>query len=262
MATQKTVIAFDLYGTLLSTDSIAKELAKLYGEEKAQSVATLWRRYQLEYTWRINSMVRYPSKRAHSADDSVLTPPQGLYRSFSEITEGALQHAVAESGSELSADHVDKLMKAYDSLHAFPEVPRALDAVRENPDIDAYIFSNGTETMVNASIQSSPDLNPYADLFKGLVTVHELQVFKPAKRVYEDLVTKAGKDGNAGDVWIVTANPFDAVGSTAAGLKSAWIDRAGRGWVDRLGDVIGGIRPTVIVSGVDEAVSEIIKQAS
>ena len=55
-ATRKTVIAFDLYGTLLSTESIAKELATHFGPEKATSLAGLWRRYQLEYTWRLNSM--------------------------------------------------------------------------------------------------------------------------------------------------------------------------------------------------------------
>ena len=53
---KKTVIAFDLYGTLLSTESIAKELATHFGQEKAASLAGLWRRYQLEYTWRLNSM--------------------------------------------------------------------------------------------------------------------------------------------------------------------------------------------------------------
>ena len=53
---KKTVIAFDLYGTLLSTESIAKELATHFGQEKAVSLAGLWRRYQLEYTWRLNSM--------------------------------------------------------------------------------------------------------------------------------------------------------------------------------------------------------------
>lgn len=52
----KIVVAFDLYGTLLSTESIAKELATHFGEEKATSLAGLWRRYQLEYTWRLNSM--------------------------------------------------------------------------------------------------------------------------------------------------------------------------------------------------------------
>lgn len=52
----KTVIAFDLYGTLLSTESIANELARIYGDEKAKTIAVQARRYQLEYTWRINSM--------------------------------------------------------------------------------------------------------------------------------------------------------------------------------------------------------------
>ena len=57
MSSSKTiVVAFDLYGTLLSTDSIAKELSQHFGPEKAQAVSALWRRYQLEYTWRLNSM--------------------------------------------------------------------------------------------------------------------------------------------------------------------------------------------------------------
>ena len=50
------VIAFDLYGTLLSTESIARELAAHFGQDKAASIAAVWRRYQLEYTWRLNSM--------------------------------------------------------------------------------------------------------------------------------------------------------------------------------------------------------------
>jgi 2-haloacid dehalogenase len=52
----KTVVAFDLYGTLLSTDSIATQLAIHFGDTKAQAISALWRRYQLEYTWRLNSM--------------------------------------------------------------------------------------------------------------------------------------------------------------------------------------------------------------
>lgn len=50
------LVAFDLYGTLLSTASVAKALAEHFGEDKANSIAQLWRRYQLEYTWRLNSM--------------------------------------------------------------------------------------------------------------------------------------------------------------------------------------------------------------
>lgn len=65
MSTEKNiVVAFDLYGTLLSTASIADELSKHFGKEKAESLAGLWRRYQLEYTWRLNSMsaILHPCK--------------------------------------------------------------------------------------------------------------------------------------------------------------------------------------------------------
>lgn len=44
MAKDEIVIAFDLYGTLLSTESIAKELATHFGDEKASEIAALWRR--------------------------------------------------------------------------------------------------------------------------------------------------------------------------------------------------------------------------
>ena len=54
--TSDTILAFDAYGTLLSTDSIAKELSKHFDEAKATAIATTWRRHQLEYTWRLNSM--------------------------------------------------------------------------------------------------------------------------------------------------------------------------------------------------------------
>lgn len=53
------VVAFDVYGTLLSTESVAKELAAHFGKEKGETLAALWRRIQLEYTFRLNSMRRF-----------------------------------------------------------------------------------------------------------------------------------------------------------------------------------------------------------
>ncbi|KAI1848381.1 hypothetical protein JX266_005687 [Neoarthrinium moseri] len=210
MATGKTVIAFDLYGTLLSTESIAHELAKLYGD----------------------------------------------YRTFSEITRGSLTHALSEHGFELSAGKTDQLMQAYDFLHVFPEIPAALKLVRENSNlVDAYIFSNGTLEMVGTSVKSSPDLGPHASLFKSLITVDDVKCYKPAARVYEHLVKEAGKEGSKSDVWLVSGNPFDVVGAKSAGLKAAWIDRAGKGWVDRL-DTLHV--PSIIATGVEDAVKSIL----
>ncbi|KAI0844905.1 haloacid dehalogenase [Daldinia vernicosa] len=237
MVAKKTVIAFDLYGTLLSTESIAHELAKIYDEDKAKQLAALWRRYQLEYTWRINSM--------------------GEYKSFSEITRNALGHAVAEHGLTLSAKDADTLMKSYDALHVFPDIPSALQLLENNKDsVDAYVFSNGTDEMVGNSIKTSPELGPHAERFKSLITVDSLKCFKPDRRVYDHLVEQVGKQGRASDVWVVSANPFDIVGSRAAGLKAAFIDRIGKGWIDRLDEKRA---PVVVASGVDEAIASILK---
>lgn len=54
------VLAFDAYGTLLDTHSVADKLAKHVGETKARSISAAWRKYQLEYTWRLNSMGEQP----------------------------------------------------------------------------------------------------------------------------------------------------------------------------------------------------------
>lgn len=55
MSSRQIVIAYDAYGTLLSTESIAKKLAGHFGQDKATTIAATWRKYQLEYTWRFNS---------------------------------------------------------------------------------------------------------------------------------------------------------------------------------------------------------------
>ena len=42
MALKEIILAFDLYGTLLSTESIAKKLAEFFGDEKGKSLAASW----------------------------------------------------------------------------------------------------------------------------------------------------------------------------------------------------------------------------
>jgi 2-haloacid dehalogenase len=82
----KKVVAFDLYGTLLSTASVSKALAAHFGEEKANSIATVWRKYQLEYTWRLNSMgmnlvlLRLPP---NSLQNSINASPKSLGAHYS-----------------------------------------------------------------------------------------------------------------------------------------------------------------------------------
>lgn len=55
-SSEKTIVAFDYYGTLVDPHSLINQLSKEVGATKAAEISIRWRRYQLEYTWRLNSM--------------------------------------------------------------------------------------------------------------------------------------------------------------------------------------------------------------
>ncbi|CAP64589.1 uncharacterized protein PODANS_5_8640 [Podospora anserina S mat+] len=234
----KTVIAFDLYGTVLSTASISSSLSSVLSlpAEKAGELAGLWRRYQLEYTWRCNSM--------------------GRYTDFETITRSSLKHVIPE----ITAAQTDTVMASYNNLSMFPEVPDALATMAENGRlVEGYVFSNGTEQMMGASVNRSSDLWSFGAVFKGLVSVEGVGRYKPDAGVYEYLVGQVGRTEKKG-VWLVSGNPFDVLGAKAAGLRACWVDREGGGWRDQLGEGLGVEGPDLVVRGVDEGVEGILER--
>jgi len=147
-------------------------------------------------------------------------------------------------------------MQSYDSLSTFADVASCLSAISKTPDVTAYVFSNGTYDMVASSIRNSPDLMPYASVFKEVVVVEEVRRFKPDPAVYRYLCKKAGKEGREGDVWLISGNPFDVVGARMMGWKAVWVDRAGNGWVDNCIEGEEG-RPSVIVRSLNEVLTAV-----
>lgn len=263
---QKLIIAFDLYGTLLDTSSISADLVDALAPEislsqdQADLITAKWRQYQLEYTWRLTSMAA----------------PEVPFIPFDKITRAALIHACEEARLKIADSKADKLMTSYDSLQTFPEVLPALKALQartEAGQVEAVVFSNGTETMLSRSVATSPTLkllHPEAEtpLFSKLISVDGVKTYKPQREVYEHLQREAtgSSDYKAqAAVWLVSANEFDVVGARAAGLRAVWVDRKGTGWVDRLGQVISEsgngkpeLTPTIVVKGVDEAIEKIL----
>lgn len=183
------------------------------------------------------------------------------YEPFSTITRNSLSHALKDSGVSLDEKSTTSLMKAYDSLSAFPDVAGALKSIKEASSITAVVFSNGTNEMVTNSVKSSPDLGPHASIFKDIVTVEEVKKFKPSPETYYHLARKVGKaeaKEEMSKMWLVSGNPFDVVGARSVGMQAAWVDRAGNGWTDQL--VEGDLgRPTVIVKGLHEVVEAVKK---
>jgi 2-haloacid dehalogenase len=251
MATN-TIVAFDLYGTLLSTDSIAEQLEKHFDAAKAKSISTLWRQYQLEYTWRLNSMGK---PRLYTCAENIFNVCLECYEDFSVVTRNSLHHALAEQGEELSDGDITVLMEAYDNLSTFPDVNPALNRIAIDPTLLAVVFSNGSGAMVSNSVLCSRDLAPQAKVFQDFITVDEVRRYKPSRTSYQHLAEKVGKQpSQMNELWLISGNPFDIVGARSMGMHAIWVDRANRGWQDA---AMPNVRPTAIVCSLEHIVDEI-----
>ncbi|KAI0090620.1 haloacid dehalogenase [Irpex rosettiformis] len=236
MSVQKQVLAFDIYGTILDTGGIAKALQSHVGidEEKAKQVSLLWRRYQLEYTWRLNAME--------------------LYEPFNVVTKNALMHALGEQRIRANDEAIDQLMNAYNTLTPFDDAIPALQALSKLSHVKVLIFSNGTREMVTSALNAASVSSLNDGLY--LADDQEVKIYKPAKKIYQGLLAKVNeaREDGAGytgeDVWLVSGNPFDVVGARNAGLQAFWVDRAGAGWLDRASPV----KPSTIVRSLSDIV--------
>jgi 2-haloacid dehalogenase len=56
-----------------------------------------------------------------------------------------------------------------------------------------------------------------------VISVDEVGVFKPAPAVYEHAARRLGRP--IADVWLVSANPFDAAGGKVAGMRVCKLER-------------------------------------
>ena len=151
--------------------------------------------------------------------------------------------------------NIDSLMEAYNGLSTFADVNPALNRIALNRNIHAVIFSNGTQNMVSTSILRSPDLAPHSSVFRDLITVDEIQRYKPTRTSYQHLAEKVGKKASQmNEIWLVSGNPFDIIGARSMGMHAIWIDRARKGWQDAAAPEL---HPTAIIHSLERLVDEI-----
>jgi 2-haloacid dehalogenase len=211
-------LAFDMYGTLVDPAGISRRLER-YLPEQAQRLAEVWRRKQLEYTFRLAAMERY--------------------QDFEQITRRALDYALATVGRELAPEQKDDLIERYNDLERFADVEPGLERLKEAGHA-MIVFSNGAPHMLEA-LMDSAELRPY---FQGFVSVDEVKTYKPAPETYRHAAWRLGRP--IGEVRLVSSNPFDVIGAEAAGMKSAWVDRS-----DGLFDTLGPT-PEIVVGTLTE----------
>jgi 2-haloacid dehalogenase len=212
------VLAFDLYGTLVDPIAIASELADLLGEAGGREAAGLWRLKQLEYSFRLTAMSQYED--------------------FRLVTARALDFSLASLGVRLPDGQAERLVELYDHLQPFPDAAPALRALA-GLGYELAVFSNGTPAMIGNCLDNSG----LGGFFDRRISVDEVRVFKPSPVVYRHAAGRLSQPIER--IRLITSNAFDCVGASAAGMRTAWVNRSAAPF-----DTIGA-RPDVTVPALD-----------
>ncbi len=191
-------VVFDAYGTLFDVHSAVGRHAAQVGPDAAR-LSEIWRAKQLEYSWVLSLA--------------------GRYEPFWSLTEQALDYAFARfPGVDRSVR--PRLLEAYRTLDAYPEVQASLRALRAR-GLRTGILSNGDPAMLNAAVASA-GLGPQLD---AVLSVDAAGVFKTSPRTY-DLVLQAFSL-NVDEVVFVSSNRWDIAGAAAFGFHPVWVNRLG-----------------------------------
>lgn len=192
-----TVLAFDVYGTLIDPFRMEEHLRAAFGK-RARDAAELWRSKQIEYSFRRALMKKY--------------------RPFGECTSQALGFVCAQLGISLSEASRETLLSKYQQLPAYIDVSAALAELTEK-GFQIVACSNGTQSAVRQSL----DHVGLLPRFRRIVSVDAIRTFKPDPAVYEYLVAEVCAPREA--VWLISSNPFDVIGAGACGLRTVWVQR-------------------------------------
>jgi 2-haloacid dehalogenase len=202
-----TAFAFDAYGTLFDVLSVTSLCEQLFPGQGA-ALAQLWRVKQLQY--------------------SMMRSLMGRHRDFWQLTEDGLVYACKSLGLALTAEARTRLLEAYLSLAAFPDVKPGLEALKAL-GFRLAVLSNGEPKMLEAAARSAGILT----LLDHIVSVEEVKIFKPSPRVY-NLAPERLRVSNA-ELGFVSSNSWDAAGAASAGLRSFWIQRSAAEPAEELG---------------------------
>ncbi len=214
-----TVLAFDVYGTLIDTAGVTRHLEVFLGD-KADEFSTKWREKQLEYSFRRGLMKSY--------------------NTFAGCTLDAFNYCTELYNLSLTPLQRDAVLQSYQSLPAFDDVELTLQSLARD-ECSLYAFSNGTSEAVDIVLKNAGLRNYFLDI----ISVDEVKSFKPDPEVYRHLLKRT--DASPESCWLISSNAFDVIGALHCGLHSVWIRRNSNAVFDHF-----GVSPTKTLSSLAE----------
>ena len=195
------LVTFDVYTALFDVEGSLVPVVRqaLPTAVDPLDLVRTWRRKQLEYLLISNSL-------------------QHGRVSFRDITRRALDYAASRGHAPLSEAMADDLVSAWDRLDLWPEGGEVLKALGAR-GYRMGLLSNGDESMLRALAARLPV--PCEDVFSSEQAGH----YKPHPSVYA--LPQRTLQITADQMLHVAGSPTDVMGTRAAGLRCAWVNRGG-----------------------------------
>ena len=187
---------FDAYGTLFDVHSAAARYRDEIGPAY-ERLSQIWRTKHLEYTW--------------------VTALSGRHEPFWTLAGRSLDTAITSVGGVPPGTR-DKLLAAYRTLSAFPEVPGVLSDLKR-AGAKLAILTNGDPDMIDDAVAASG----LAGAFDAVITVHEAGIYKPSPKVYQLACHRF--DVSSAEISFQSSNRWDIAGAKAFGFSCIWINR-------------------------------------
>ena len=196
-------VTFDIYTAVFDTaGSIAgvleTHLQQRRLEEDATSIARVWRQKHFDFLLLANSLEREPASNR---------------RAIHEAARYALRH-IRPSPTEVE---LRELTSAWERLTPWPDALEVLSEVRRQPVVLGAL-SNGDEDMLQTLLATLP-------VAFDVVVSTEGSKFKPHPSVYARALDLCG--ATRSDFIHIAGSVNDAMGATAAGIETIWINRTG-----------------------------------
>lgn len=192
-------VVFDLYGTILTIESMRTHVAAA-GVADADAFVADWRRKQLEYAF--------------------ITTLAHAYRDFDELTALALAFTCANRNVSLGENARAHLVDAWQTMPAYDDVAPALHALAAR-SIPCAVLTNGTPASARSALSAACIL----DVLTDVLSVDAVCAFKPDPRVYALATARFACAPN--EIVFVSSNAWDAWGAANFGFRVAWCNRAG-----------------------------------
>ncbi|CAN5876990.1 haloacid dehalogenase type II [soil metagenome] len=217
-------IVFDVNETLLDLTALAPEFERVFG---AADTAKTWFAQLLQ-----NALVA-----------TVTT----TYRDFGVLAGAALGTVAQQRGVSLASADRDSILQKMRNLPPHDDVRPSLERLRA-AGFRLATLTNSPDKVLQEQLEHAG----LSDLFDATLSVDEVGLFKPHKKVYEMAADKLGV--NLMDIRMVAAHAWDTTGAIRAGCKAAFVARPGKvlGACDELPDIVANTLFAVVEQIVEQ----------